>query len=325
MHSSRLSRGTQERLRCPACGAKLEMAGEHLICATPECGARFPVVNGVPVLLNEGSSIFSIDDFVRRRDTTFRLQRSRLERLLHGLLDLLPSISNSVGAKRNYGRFGDLLLKHTPAPQVLILGGSILGEGMEALAANPSFELVASDVSFGPLTALVCDAHDIPFEDETFDGVIVQAVLEHVVDPYRCVEEIHRVLKKGGLVYAETPFMQQVHMGRYDFTRFTHSGHRRLFRHFDEIASGPVCGPGMALAWSYEYFLLSFTASRAVRGLIRAFASLTSFYLKYFDYYLIDKSAAFDAASGFFFMGRKDGNVLRDHALIKYYKGALSN
>jgi len=325
MQSSQLSRSTRERLRCPACRAKLEIGDEHYLCTTPECGARFPVVNGVPVLLNEGASIFTADDFVRRHDTTFHLQLSSRERLLHGLLDLLPSISSSVGAKRNYGQFGDSLLKDTPAPKVLIVGGSILGEGMEALAANPSFELISTDVSFGPLTALVCDAHDIPFENETFDGVIVQAVLEHVVDPYRCVEEIHRVLKKRGLVYAETPFMQQVHMGRYDFTRFTHSGHRRLFRHFDEIASGPVCGPGMALAWSYQYFLLSFTTSRALRGLIRAFTCLTSFYLKYFDFYLIDKSPAFDAASGFFFIGRKEGNVLLDRELIKYYKGALSD
>jgi len=185
--------------------------------------------------------------------------------------------------------------------------------------------LVATDVSFGPLTVLVCDAHDIPFEDETFDGVIVQAVLEHVVDPYRCVEEIYRVLKQRGLVYAETPFMQQVHMGRYDFTRFTHSGHRRVFRRFDEVASGPVAGPGMALAWSYEYFLLSFTTSRPLRGVLRGFARLTSFYLKYFDYYLVGRPATIDAASGFYFLGRKAQGVLPDRELIQYYKGALSN
>ena len=137
---------------------------------------------------------------------------------------------------------------------------------MGDLARDTRFEFVATDVSMGPLTALVCDSHDLPFEDETFDGVIVQAVSEHVVDPGRCVDEIYRVLKPRGLVYAETLFMQQVHMGRYDFTRFSHSGHRRLFRQFAELSSGPICGPGMALAWSYQYFLLSFATSRAVRG-----------------------------------------------------------
>jgi SAM-dependent methyltransferase len=283
------------------------------------------VIDGVPVLINERNSIFSLEDFALRRDTTFHLQRSATKTLLLSLLDRLPDISASIGTTRHYARFRDLLLGQTPAPKVLVLGGSIPGQGMETLVTSGSLELVATDVSFGPLTALVCDAHDIPFEDETFDGVIVQAVLEHVVDPYRCVEEIYRVLKQSGLVYAETPFMQQVHMGRYDFTRFTHSGHRRVFRRFDEVASGAVAGPGMALAWSYEYFLLSFTTSRPLRGVLRAFARLTSFYLKYFDHYLVGKPAAIDAASGFYFLGRKAQAALPDRELIQYYKGALSN
>jgi SAM-dependent methyltransferase len=193
---------------------------------------------------------------------------------------------------------------------------------MESLANNPAISLVESDVSFGPRTSLICDAHDIPFEDRSFDGVIAQAVLEHVVDPYRCCEEIHRVLKEDGVVYAETPFMQQVHGAPYDFTRFTDLGHRRLFRRFEEIDSGAVCGPGMALAWSYQYFLLSFSTSRTLRTILRAVASLTSFYLKYFDYYLINKPAALDAASGYYFLGRKTAQVLSDQELMKFFRGA---
>jgi SAM-dependent methyltransferase len=157
----------------------------------------------------------------------------------------------------------------------------------------------------------------------SFDGIIAQAVLEHVVDPYRCAEEMHRVLKTDGLIYAETPFMQQVHGGRYDFTRFTHLGHRRLFRRFEEIDSGAMCGPGMALAWSWQYFLLSFATSQMIRALIRVFAGLTSFYLKYFDYILIDRAGTLDAASGYYFLGRKGKDVLSDRELITGYRGAV--
>jgi uncharacterized protein YbaR (Trm112 family)/SAM-dependent methyltransferase len=320
-----LSEQIRAHLCCPTCRSRLNFTSDAVLCTNPRCRVRYPVIEGVPVLINESNSVFSLEDFTLGRDTTFHLKRSTTKTLLLGLLDRLPNISASIGTSRHYVRLRDLLLGETPAPKVLVIGGSILGQGMEALTTSGSLELVATDVSFGPLTALVCDAHDIPFEDETFDGVIVQAVLEHVVDPYRCVEEIYRVLKQRGLVYAETPFMQQVHMGRFDFTRFTHSGHRRVFRHFDEVASGSVAGPGMALAWSYEYFLLSFTMSRPLRGVLRAFARLTSFYLKYFDYYLVGKSATIDAASGFYFLGRKSQMTLPDRALIQYYKGALSN
>ena len=101
--------------------------------------------------------------------------------------------------------------------KILVIGGSIKGQGMDSIYSSESFEIVGSDVSFGPYTKIVLDAHDIPFEDEVFDCVIIQAVLEHVIDPQRCVNEIHRVLKPSGIVYAETPFIQQVHMRQYDF------------------------------------------------------------------------------------------------------------
>ena len=133
--------------------------------------------------------------------------------------------------------------------------------------------------------------------------------------------EIYRVLKKNGLGYAETPFIQQVHLGKYDFTRFTYLGHRRLFRKFEEISSGAVCGPGMALAWSYQYFLLSFVKAPFTRAIVKIFARVTSFWLLYFDYYLINKPGTFDSASGYHFLGKKSEKVLDDRKLITLYKG----
>ena len=303
-------------LCCPVCHSKLRTGEERVVCVG--CGEGFPIVEGVPILLNEKNSLFAINDFLIKKDTTFKLRTNYFKKLMR---KLLPSISKNIKAQQNYLKYIDLLHSRSAKPRVLVLGGSITGEGAEPLLQDPRMSLVESDVSFGQRTMLICDAHDIPFGDGIFDGVIFQAVLEHVVDPYRCVEEAHRVLKPGGLVYAETPFMQQVHMGRYDFTRFTHLGHRRLFRKFDEIESGVICGPGMALAWSYQSFLLSFFQSNVLRRFVKVFAALTSFYLKYFDYYLVDKEGAFDAASGFFFMGTKGESVLADRDLIKLYKG----
>jgi SAM-dependent methyltransferase/uncharacterized protein YbaR (Trm112 family) len=337
MQDLRVSKTVQELLRCPVCKTRLVITNEDLTCAGPECGVHFPRVNGIPVLINEAASVFSISDFLLHRSTTLSSQRSKVKDLIRKLLpglssnarvkkalhQLTPSISKNINSQLHYRKLADLLLAQSPTPRVLVVGGGILGQGMESLTKNRSVEIIETDVSFGPRTMLICDAHDIPFEDESFDGVIVQAVLEHVVDPHRCVEEIHRVLKKQGFVYSETPFMQQVHIGRYDFTRFTHLGHRRLFRKFDEIDSGAVCGPGMALAWSYQYFLWSFTTSRPLRAFLSAFATLTSFYLKYFDTYLIDKPGTFDAASGFYFIGQKGSRVLSDRDLIKLYRGQM--
>ena len=235
----------------------------------------------------------------------------------------VPEISANMGARENYGKIIDLLKLGTKFPRILVIGGSILGNGIERLVNEKDFEIIETDVSFRPRTNIICDAHDLPFKSNSIDCVVAQAVLEHVVDPYRCVGEIHRVLKKDGLVYVETPFMQQVHMGRYDFTRFTPLGHKRLFRQFREIKNGLVAGPGTALAWAYRYFLVSFFESKKLVNLVTAFARFTSFFLKYFDYYLADKPGSYDAASCLYFLGKKSKKLLTDEELLKSYKGLI--
>ena len=308
-------------LRCPKCHSQLARDAAEFACMSPQCNRRFPIVDDIPVLLNEDASVFKIDDFVSKRHELFAERKTGLRGVVRRFLT--PSISSNLKAEQNCSKLAELLLAQSESPQVLVVGGGILGQGMNVLAENPRIQLTETDVSFGTRTMAICDAHDIPFADGTFDAVVIQAVLEHVVDPYRCVDEIHRVLKDRGIVYAETPFMQQVHGGAYDFTRFTHLGHRRLFRKFEEIDSGAVCGPGMSLAWTYRHFLLSFTKPGKIRALLEMFAHLTSFYLKYFDRYLIEKPSAFDGSSGYYFIGRKTEHILPDKGLIDLYKGTI--
>jgi glycosyltransferase involved in cell wall biosynthesis/SAM-dependent methyltransferase len=305
-------------LRCPSCGAELVPDSAGLSCTSAAAHA-FPVLDGIPVLIDEDRSVFSHADFRERRRTTVAPPSPVLE----AIASALPTLSLNVKAEANYRRFADLLLRRAPTARVLVVGGGTSGAGMEVLARNPAIELIESDVFFGERTAIICDAHDLPFADASIDGLVIQAVLEHVLDPYRCVQEVHRVLRADGLVYAETPFMQQVHVARYDFTRFTHLGHRRLFRKFSEVESGVTCGPGMALAWAYQYFLLSFCRRRATRVLARGFARSTAFWLKYLDRYLEENPGALDAASGYYFLGRKSEETLADRELVRLYRGGL--
>jgi ubiquinone/menaquinone biosynthesis C-methylase UbiE len=44
------------------------------------------------------------------------------------------------------------------------------------------------------------NVYELPFEDRQFDAVFSHAVLEHLSDPARAVEEFRRVLKPGGLL-----------------------------------------------------------------------------------------------------------------------------
>jgi len=303
-------------LRCPGCLAPVQALPNEYLCN--QCQTVYPVVAGIPIFIHEARSAFTIqecaNDLAAAASSPPAPRRWR---------DRLPSISGNYGSEANFEEVAQLLLAASPRPRVLVLGGRILGTGMEAFVKHTQIELVETDVCPGPRVKMICDAHDVPFADATFDGVIIQAVLEHVCDPWRCVAEIHRVLKPRGLVYAETPFIQQVHGGAWDFTRFTDLGHRRLFRHFEQVRRGACCGPGMALAWTFQYFLLSLTESKRLRGCIRIGTELTTFWLKHVDRFLMHTRGTQDAASGFYFIGRRSDTTLSDRDLIKEWRGII--
>jgi len=69
---------------------------------------------------------------------------------------------------------------------------------------------------------IVGDAHSLPFNNSTFDAVFALEVLEHVFEPIRVLQEIKRVLKKGGyavfLVPAETLLFKIIW---YFWTKYT--------------------------------------------------------------------------------------------------------
>lgn len=65
------------------------------------------------------------------------------------------------------------------------------------------------------------DGITMPFEDNSFDCVLLTEVLEHCFDPNITLSEVFRVLKKGGVVYFTVPFIWSLHEVPYDFHRYT--------------------------------------------------------------------------------------------------------
>ncbi|MFO1242515.1 MAG: class I SAM-dependent methyltransferase [Rickettsiales bacterium] len=96
---------------------------------------------------------------------------------------------------------------------------------------------------------IVADAHVLPYADNSVDAIYCEAVLEHLSDPGKAVEEMQRVLKPGGNVLATTPFLQAYHGYPHHYQNFTLAGHELLFtkRGFIVLQSGSAVGPVNAI------------------------------------------------------------------------------
>lgn len=275
------------------------------------------------MLLHEENSVFRIADYVTHHG-------------YGGAGDYGGALDRSGGLKRIYQRAVSRLAntfigrtKFSAADAITRLQAECGEPRVLVIGAGDSVydggNVYYTDVAFGRHVNCICDAHDLPFPDRAFDLVIAISVLEHVVDPQRCVAEIERVLGEGGCVYAATPFLQPVYMRAHDVTRFTYLGHRRLFRCFDDLESGTVGGPGNALAHVLRNALFSLTDNRRVQSVLRLFGLLISLPLRYADHLLDRRMSSYDAAWSVFFFGRKRATPIPDREILTLYRGGCGS
>jgi SAM-dependent methyltransferase len=106
----------------------------------------------------------------------------------------------------------DLFLSATPEPRVLDAGA---GQGtMSMRLERHGFEVTSTDVSEAAVDLLrerlagkvqQADLTALPFEDESFDGVVLGEVLEHVQEDREALGEVARVLRPGGVLALSVP------------------------------------------------------------------------------------------------------------------------
>lgn len=305
-------------LICPRCGADLTGPLEGLVCDKEPLQHKYRAVGNTPkpVLIDSENSLISVESTLASGGSSPVARGGFGKRILDTVAHRLAQPRNSA-AELYTGRLATDLLGETEGrrPLVLVIGGGAVGNGVEDLYKNPGLDLLAFDVYASDNVQFLADAHSVPLRDGSVDGVLIQAVLEHVLEPQKVVAEIHRLLRPGGLVYANTPFMQHVHEGAYDFTRFTESGHRYLFRHFTLRASGVSSGLGTQLLWSLIYF------SRGIHFRVGQVARVLFFWLPKLDG-ILDPRVTIDGAGGVFFYGQASANVVSPAEMVTYYSGA---
>lgn len=201
--------------------------------------------------------------------------------------------------------FFDPTQNYSPLPQRLVkkyVGKRILniGAGKERLGK----EVITIDRF--EAADILGDAQSLAIKSSSMDLALSIAVLEHLKEPYQAIQELKRILKEGGEVYIEIPFLQPFHASPHDYYRTTLPGLKHWCRNFKELESGVCVGPGSAVAWlEIEYVRLWFGKLPVFGLLAELLFRAWSLPLKYLDRFLVSKKDVHISASAIFFHGRK--------------------
>jgi uncharacterized protein YbaR (Trm112 family)/SAM-dependent methyltransferase len=256
-------------LACPLCKVAVQRQGDKLICT--QCQRTYPIIDGVPVLLPDGS--------IPATDYQHELQ-----------------------IRTSYG-----VWLYTVVMQSLPASSIILNLGAGNMAVDLP-NVIRMDVTLTPYVDVVGDAHALPFLPSTFDFVLSLAVTEHLRQPFVAAQEAYDVLRNGGYVYSDCNFVFAYHGYPHHYFNASQQGLEQVYSMFEILRSGvaPFQMPAFMLRMVLSSYLKWMAPSEKPN--ILAFRSLIQQILEEplgsYDI-LFTEEAALNVAAGVFIFGRK--------------------
>lgn len=97
-----------------------------------------------------------------------------------------------------------------------------------------NIDYVSADL-FSPIVDVKADVRDLPFEDNSFDVVFCNHVLEHIEDDATAMNEIFRVMKRGGWGILQVPMKNSLLETYEDFTITNPKERQKHFGQYDHV------------------------------------------------------------------------------------------
>ena len=205
--------GWVDRLKCPSCDGSVSQEEATVVCRT--CDITYPVRTGVVQMLSEEQGALA---------ETFNAQYDAL-RLKEGWASDIPGFYDALPYRDLTGRNTDawrqrvrsyLLVRRWLENTVGTGRISILdygaGNGWLSRLLADRYDLAAMDINEGNhglsaipessrlYTVIQSSLESIPLHSDCCDAVVANASLHYTSAPEGALEEIHRILKPGGVV-----------------------------------------------------------------------------------------------------------------------------
>jgi SAM-dependent methyltransferase len=131
------------------------------------------------------------------------------------------------GRNLQYRALFDVLRRHTRGDVLDVGGGGFVGDAMAAGVQFDAWTVVEPheadlpSVSDPRVHAIVGDGCALDHADASFDTVLSIQVLEHVFEPIRMLEELHRVARPGAAIIVMVPQTANVHHAPHHYQNLT--------------------------------------------------------------------------------------------------------
>lgn len=286
-------------LACPVCKGSIEFDNtqKELVCTS--CSMRYDVQDNVPIML---------DDECKRELNSYLNSKAGQQMVSEYDNKSLFTKLYKLGMKITGGSNFHLPVKER-LDKVIAKGGDDgiileIGSGSHRLDKK----IINVDISPFSNVDVVSNGAKLSFQDNSVDGIFLLAVLEHTREPNAVIKECFRVLKKGGIIYAEAPFIFRYHSYPTDFWRYSVQGMEELFRQFKKQETGMCVGPSSGLLTFLTHYvtLFSFSDNHIINTCLKALTFYFLFPLKYLDLLLAKNKRSHELAAGVYFMGEKE-------------------
>jgi len=97
-----------------------------------------------------------------------------------------------------------------------------------------NLDYITADL-YSPIADVKADICDLPFEENSFDVVFCNHVLEHIEDDKKAMSELYRVLKPGGLGIFQIPQDLSLEKTYEDFSITSKEERKKHFGQYDHV------------------------------------------------------------------------------------------